>query len=96
MFLGFFAIGGLVATAVFAVIYAVTGQGMVDVTRLADLDHPTPAGLAFLNVALATFIPLAMFGERSCTASPRGGSPPCGRASGGGTSSRAWASRSWR
>ena len=64
MFLGFFAIGGLVATAVFAVIYGVTGQGMVDVTRLADLDHPTPAGLAFLNVALATFIPLAMFGER--------------------------------
>src|SRR3954469_14378653 len=64
MFLGFFAIGALVATAVFAVIYAVTGQGMVDVTSLADLDHPTPAGLAFLNVALATFIPLAMLGER--------------------------------
>jgi membrane protease YdiL (CAAX protease family) len=49
---------------VFALIYAVTGQGTVDVARLADLEHPTPAGLAFLNVALATFIPLAMLGER--------------------------------
>jgi membrane protease YdiL (CAAX protease family) len=64
MLLGFVAIGALVATAVFAIVYAVTGQGTVDVVRLADLEHPTPAGLAFLNVALATFIPLAMFGER--------------------------------
>jgi membrane protease YdiL (CAAX protease family) len=64
MLLGFVAIGALVATGIFAVIYAVTGQGTVDVTRLADLEHPTPAGLAFLNVALATFIPLAMIGER--------------------------------
>ncbi len=64
MLLGFVAIGAVVATVVFAVVYAVTGQGAVDVTRLADLKHPTPAGLAFLNVALATFIPLAMVGER--------------------------------
>ncbi len=64
MLLGFVAIGAVVATAVFALVYAVTGQGMVDVARLADLEHPTPAGLAFLNVALATFIPLAMVGER--------------------------------
>jgi membrane protease YdiL (CAAX protease family) len=64
MLLGFVAIGAVVATAVFAVVYAVTGQGAVDVARLADLEHPTPAGLAFLNVALATFIPLAMIGER--------------------------------
>jgi membrane protease YdiL (CAAX protease family) len=64
MLLGFVAIGALVATAVFAVAYALTGQGTVDVARLADLEHPTPAGLAFLNVALATFIPLAMVGER--------------------------------
>jgi membrane protease YdiL (CAAX protease family) len=64
MVFGFVAIGALVATAVFAVVYAVTGQGTVDVARLADLEHPTPAGLAFLNVALATFIPLAMIGER--------------------------------
>jgi membrane protease YdiL (CAAX protease family) len=64
MLLGFVAIGAVVATLVFAIVYAVTGQGAVDVTRLADLEHPTPAGLAFLNVALATFIPLAMIGER--------------------------------
>jgi membrane protease YdiL (CAAX protease family) len=64
MLLGFVAIGAVVATIVFALIYAVTGQGTVDVARLADLEHPTPAGLAFLNVALATFIPLAMVGER--------------------------------
>jgi hypothetical protein len=64
MFLGFVAIGAVVATAVFAAVYAVTGQGAVDVARLADLEHPTPAGLAFLNVALATFIPLAMVGSR--------------------------------
>jgi uncharacterized protein len=64
MLLGFVAIGALVATVVFAILYAVTGQGMVDVASLADLEHPTPAGLAFLNVALATFIPLAMVAER--------------------------------
>jgi uncharacterized protein len=64
MLLGFVAIGAVVATAVFALVYAVTGQGTVDVARLADLEHPTPAGLAFLNVALATFIPLAMIASR--------------------------------
>jgi len=64
MLAGFVLIGALVATVLFALIYAVTGQGMVDVAELADLEHPTPAGLAFLNVALATFIPLAMVGER--------------------------------
>jgi len=64
MLLGFVAIGALVATAIFALVYAVTGQGSIDVARLADLEHPTPAGLAFLNVALATFIPLAMVAER--------------------------------
>jgi membrane protease YdiL (CAAX protease family) len=64
MLLGFVAIGAVVATVVFVIVYAVTGQGAPDVTRLADLEHPTPAGLAFLNVALATFIPLAMVGER--------------------------------
>jgi uncharacterized protein len=64
MLLGFVAIGAVVATVVFTILYAVTGQGTVDVASLADLEHPTPAGLAFLNVALATFIPLAMIGER--------------------------------
>src|SRR5215467_2421508 len=64
MLLGFVAIGAVVATAIFAILYPLTGHGMVDVAALADLEHPTPAGLAFLNVALATFIPLAMVAER--------------------------------
>jgi uncharacterized protein len=64
MLIGFLLLGAAVAWAVFAVAYPVTGHGAVDIARLADLKHPTPAGLAFLNVALATFIPLAMIGER--------------------------------
>jgi membrane protease YdiL (CAAX protease family) len=65
MFLGFAAIGLLVAQVVFALYFAVTGQAQVPVSQLADLDHPTPQKLAFLNVALATFIPLAMVGSRA-------------------------------
>jgi hypothetical protein len=64
MFLGFAAIGLLVAEIVFALYFAVTGHAQVPVSQLADLDHPTPQKLAFLNVALATFIPLAMVGSR--------------------------------
>ncbi|HEY3527520.1 MAG TPA: type II CAAX endopeptidase family protein [Nocardioides sp.] len=64
MFLGFALFGVLVATVVFEIAYVVTGHGNVDVARLADLTRPTPAGLAFLNVALATFIPLAMIASR--------------------------------
>jgi uncharacterized protein len=64
MFLGFLLLGAAVASALFVIVYAATGQGLPDIPRLADLRHPTPAGLAFLNVALATFIPLAMIGQR--------------------------------
>ena len=64
MFLGFAVFGALAATIIFEIAYLVTGHGNADVARLADLKKPTPAGLAFLNVALATFIPLAMVGER--------------------------------
>jgi membrane protease YdiL (CAAX protease family) len=64
MFLGFVLFGALIATIVFQAVYLVTGRGTVDVARLADLTKPTPAGLAFLNVALATFIPLAMLTTR--------------------------------
>jgi membrane protease YdiL (CAAX protease family) len=64
MFLGFALFGALVASIVFEIAYLATGHGNPDFARLADLEHPTPAGLAFLNVALATFIPLAMLGER--------------------------------
>ena len=64
MFLGFALFGALVASILFEIAYLATGHGNADIARLADLEHPTPAGLAFLNVALATFIPLAMLGER--------------------------------
>ncbi|HEX3931463.1 MAG TPA: CPBP family intramembrane glutamic endopeptidase [Nocardioides sp.] len=64
MFLGFAVIGAVVAEAAFAAYFAVTGQAQVPVSQLADLDHPSPERLAFLNVALATFIPLAMVGSR--------------------------------
>jgi len=43
----------------FAVYYASTGQEVgTSVTRLVDLTQPTPAGLAYLNLALAGLIPL--------------------------------------
>lgn len=44
----------------FAAYYAATGQDVSSsVTRLVDLTSPTPAGLAYLNLALAGLIPLA-------------------------------------
>ncbi|MBB6626612.1 CPBP family intramembrane metalloprotease [Nocardioides sp. KIGAM211] len=43
----------------FAAYYAVTGQPVVDsVSRLLELDDPTPAGLAYLNLVLASAIPV--------------------------------------
>lgn len=42
----------------FAVYYAATGQEVgTSVTRLVDLTRPTPAGLAYLNITLASLIP---------------------------------------
>src|SRR4051794_11004445 len=76
MLLGFVAIGALVATGVFAIVYAVTGQGTVDVVRLADLEHPTPAGLAFLTAASPRLFPWACFGNGSLPAIPCGGLAP--------------------
>ena len=43
----------------FLVYFAATGQDVIDAgTRLVDLDDPTPLGLAYLNLALASAIPL--------------------------------------
>ena len=43
----------------FAVYYAASGQEVgSSVTRLVDLTRPTPAGLAYLNLALAGLIPV--------------------------------------
>jgi membrane protease YdiL (CAAX protease family) len=64
MLVGFLLIGAIVATVALAVWFLVTGQPQVPVTELADTTHVTPAGLAFLNVAIASFIPLAMFAQR--------------------------------
>src|SRR5690606_3138577 len=44
----------------FVVYYAATGQEVgSSVSRLVDLTRPTPAGLAYLNLALAGLIPVA-------------------------------------
>jgi len=57
--LGLVVIGGLVAIIPFVVWYAATGADMqASLTTLTDLEHPTPAGLAYLNIALASMIPL--------------------------------------
>jgi membrane protease YdiL (CAAX protease family) len=57
--LGLTVVGGLVAIVPFVVWYAVTGADLQDsLTTLVDLQHPTPAGLTYLNVALASMIPL--------------------------------------
>ena len=60
MLLCFLLIGATVASIVLWAFYVVTGQHPTPVSDLADTTHVTPAGLAFLNIAIATFIPLAM------------------------------------
>ena len=43
----------------FAIGLAVAGKDVGDeLNRLLDLDHPTPLGLAYLNVTLACAIPI--------------------------------------
>ena len=50
----------------FAVGYAVTGHDVVESSeRLLDLDDPTPAGLAYLNLAIAGAIPVVWLINRS-------------------------------
>jgi len=54
-------VSGLVALVPFLVWYAVTGaDAQQSLTRLVDVHHPTPAGLAYVNLALASLIPVAM------------------------------------
>jgi membrane protease YdiL (CAAX protease family) len=66
MLLGLLVIGGLVAIIPFVVWYAATGADLsASVDRLVDLQHPTPAGLAYLNLALSTMIPLSWAVNRS-------------------------------
>ena len=49
----------------FAFYYAATGAPLEEsITALVDLSDPTPAGLAYLNLALASAIPVTWFLER--------------------------------
>ena len=54
--------GGLVVLpfvvlAPFALYFGIAGQDVAtSVTQLLDLEHPTPAGLAYLNLVLAAMI----------------------------------------
>lgn len=62
MLVGLTVVGGLVAIIPFAVYYAASGANLQDsLTRLVDLTSPTPPGLAYLNLALASMIPLTWF-----------------------------------
>jgi uncharacterized protein len=66
MLVGLLVIGGLVAIIPFVAWYAATGADVgASVNRLVDLDHPTPSGLAYLNLALSTMIPLSWAVNRS-------------------------------
>ena len=59
MLFGLTVFAGLIAIIPFVVWYAVTGADLKDsLTTLVDLQNPTPAGLAYLNLALASMIPL--------------------------------------
>jgi uncharacterized protein len=56
---GLLVVGSLVAVIPFVIWYAATGADVsASLTRLTDLDHPTPAGLAYLNLTLALMIPI--------------------------------------
>ena len=49
----------------FAFYYAATGAPLEEsITALVDVSDPTPAGLAYLNLALASAIPVTWFLER--------------------------------
>ncbi len=66
MLIGLLVIGGLVATVPFLVWYAVTGADIsASLSRLVDVQHPTPAGLAYINLALSSMIPLSWAVNRS-------------------------------
>jgi membrane protease YdiL (CAAX protease family) len=64
--LGLLVVGSLVALIPFLIWYAATGAPMQDsLTRLTDVENPTPAGLAYINLALSTMIPVSWFLNRT-------------------------------
>ncbi len=65
MLVGMFVLAPLVWQAIFALWYAVTGEPVVSsLEGLRDTENPTPMSLAFLNVVLASAIPVAWFLSR--------------------------------
>lgn len=63
---GFVVVGPLLAMVPFVVWFAIDGQQVDDaMSRMLDLDDPTPLGLAYLNLALAFAIPTAWLIVRS-------------------------------
>jgi membrane protease YdiL (CAAX protease family) len=55
-----FVVAGVVWTVPFIVGFALAGEPVTDsLSRLADLSDPTPLGLAYLNLVLATAIPVS-------------------------------------
>jgi membrane protease YdiL (CAAX protease family) len=66
MLVGLTVVGGLVAMVPFVAWYLATGADLQSsLTSLVDLTKPTPAGLAYLNLALASMIPLTWFVTRA-------------------------------
>ena len=62
LFAGVFLLAPLLWQMLFAVGYAVAGEPVISsIQRLLDTDDPTPVSLAFLNVVLASAIPVAWF-----------------------------------
>jgi uncharacterized protein len=64
--LGLLVVGGLVVMIPFLVWYAASGAPVQEsLNRLVDVEHPTPAGLAYINLTLSTMIPISWFLERT-------------------------------
>jgi membrane protease YdiL (CAAX protease family) len=64
--LGLLVVGSVIALIPFLVWYAATGAHVQDsITRLVDVKHPTPAGLAYINLTLSTMIPISWFLNRT-------------------------------
>jgi membrane protease YdiL (CAAX protease family) len=63
--IGLLVVGSLIALIPFLVWYAATGAHVqASVSRLVDVKHPTPAGLAYINLTLSMMIPISWFLNR--------------------------------
>ena len=63
---GFVVIVPFLVQVPFAVGFSIAGRNVTDgLSRITDFDHPTPLGLAYLNLALACAIPLVWLISRA-------------------------------